>query len=168
MIYVIYLCKTAELLDKQASQAGPGDGRRSRSCRFRNLSLLPSPHTYLSSLTCPWPSSRGCAPSTRHLPTSPLPRTFAHAGPSATRALTLPPQSKSQPSYNKCTLDKAWSDPPAEAHGFFPLFSNHQAELLRHDHRPLCTVIICFCGCLAHQAESFPRRRLLIHLAQLF
>lgn len=69
---------------------------------------------------------------------------------------------------NKCTPDKAWSDPPAEAHCFFPLFSNHQAELLRHDHRPLSTAIICFCGCLAHQAERFPRRRLLIHLAQLF
>lgn len=47
MIYFIYLCKTAELLYKQASPAGPGDGKGSKCYHFRALSLASSAHTYL-------------------------------------------------------------------------------------------------------------------------
>lgn len=55
---------------------------------------------------------------------------------------------------NQHALGKAQSDPCTGAHCFLPLCSHHQAELLRHDHRPLCTIIICFRSCLAHQVEA--------------
>ena len=78
--------------------------------------------------------------ATQHLTVSPAP-------PSLCRCWALcqecpPAPAPNSVHLNKGTLDKAWSDPPCRSPLLPPLSSHHQAELLRHDHRPLCTVIM--------------------------
>lgn len=161
VIHFIYLCKM-ELLYKRAPQTGPGVGREASPTTQGVILWFPSTHTYQSHLTSPCSAPLTAVPKAHH--TTRLP--------TATPLLTLGPPpgrpSHHPNSHRRLTNGpraKLILTPPRRPHCLRPLCSHHLAELGRYDHRPLCTVITRFRGCLAHQAERFPGWRLLIHSA---
>lgn len=168
MIYFIYLCKIAELSYKQASQAGPWGGEEKQGLPFKeSFSCFPPLTPTCLALPPPAPPHTILLQA-HHIIRPPHLHAFAHAGPSARKALpTTPIQILSTLTNGPCAKPGLIPLAP-EAHCLLFLCSRHLAELSRHDHRPLCPVIICFRSCLAHQTESFPRQRFLIRLAKFF
>lgn len=110
IIYFICLCKIAEILNKQVSQAGPANGKRNKSYHLRNLSLPSFPSTYLPSLSSTCPLSHRCAPNTPHHTSLPTSMPLLLLGPLPGKPSPFLPLQI--PSTNKWILYRAWSDPP--------------------------------------------------------
>lgn len=160
MIYFIYLCKLAELLYKQPSQAGLGMKVLPSKQSFHFLPLTPT--SPASPPPTPPPS---LYPKDTRLPSSPTSTPVLRLGKQPGKPSPTPTQSRPSELVDLC---KAQSDFPHRGPGWPPSALSSSGGALENAHRPQRLVIICTHGCPAPQTQSSSRLSFLSNVAEIF